>query len=100
MNNINAQFIDKLKNADGLFLAIENELETEQIACSIGYEEALEETQESFWHFTNDGYEGMLDAVYRNEAETADIEYDDETKTYTLKRKDDEDLKIRFFFIG
>lgn len=96
MSNINTKFIDKLKNADGLFLIEENDIETEEIPCSIGYEEE----DEPFFHFTNNGYDGMIDTIYLSEAETADIAYEAETKTYIVKRKDDEDLKVRFFYIG
>lgn len=99
MSNINKQFVDKLKNADGLFLIEENDIETDETPCSIAYEEDSE-GNEPFFCFVNNGYDGMIDEIKLSEAETADIAYEAETKTYIVKRKDGEDLKVRFFYIG
>lgn len=97
--SINTQFVDKLNNAAGLFIVEENSLEVEQIPCQIIYEDSLEGS-EPFFGFINNGYEGLIDVIYLKDIKSSEIIYEDNTKTYVVKRNNEKDLKVRFFYIA
>lgn len=98
-DDTNAQFIDKLSNADGLFIIVENGLETEQIPCQIIYEDSVE-SSEPFYALVNNGYDGMIEALYLNDIKVAKIIYKADTKTYIYKPNTEDELELRFFYVG
>lgn len=98
-DDINAQFIDKLSNADGLFIIEKNDLETEQIPCQIIYEDGLENS-EPFYALVNNGYDGLIEALYLNDIKVAKIIYKADTKTYIYKPDTEDELELRFFYVG
>ena len=97
--NINAQFIDKLSNADGLFIIKETDVESEQIPCQIIYEDSIE-SSEPFYALVNNGYDGLIEALYLNDIKVAKIIYKADTKTYIYKPDTKDELELRFFYVG
>ena len=99
MNDINKQFIEKLNSADAMYWneGIDSDL------FSIHFEAKSEYFPEDIYLFVNNGYEGTEEAIEKKVFENADVTYDDEYKTWTVKFNDNDGLrtvKMQFLYVG
>lgn len=99
MNDINKQFIKNLNKADAMYWneGIDSHL------FSIHFEVKSEYFPEDIYLFVNNGYEGTQEAIEKKVFENADVTYDNECKTWTVKFNDNDvprTVKIQFLYIG